>query len=258
MNEIRRPQPDDPAALERVAVFARDQLTQAINELLARFIDAKPRTQSWNAGASVSRKRFDFQYKRFCNIAEALMQWHSNDLFLARDGSPRPLPRVGKLSLTSLARNVAHSAAEQKILVSDLVACALAEQEAGTYVPTQRSAVLGKANALSLAYAAITVTRLLRTISHNVMTGSPPLYERQVSEITISAADLPVYLRFVEQQAQYLVDSVDDWLARRRVAGTARKRGIRVGLGAFAWAEFAASSSAKRRPRARPGTHSPR
>jgi hypothetical protein len=250
MNPISRRQANERVALERVALFARTQLIQAIDEMLANFIGPEALNKARDSNAARSSKRFDSEHKRFCNIAEALRLWHSNDDFLTTDGSPRPLPRTGRLSLATLTRLIVGSAAKSKDLVTDLLQFGLVEELDGVYHPARRSAVLGKANALNLAYATITATRLLKTISHNVTTGSPPLYERQVSEVTIRTVDLPMYLRFIDQQAQYLIDSADDWLSRRRVAPVTRGDGIKVGIGAFAWADFSSNPASKRLPRA--------
>jgi hypothetical protein len=252
MNAISRQHIDKRAALERVALFARDQLIHAVNDLLANFVGAETIKCAREGNAALTREGFDSAYKRFRDIAEALMQWHSNDDFVSADGLPRPMPMVGKRSLTALAQLVAFSSERSKALVSDLLEFGLVEEANGLFRPSRRSAVLGKANVLNLAYATITATRLLRTISHNVSSSLPPLFERQVSEVMIAAADLPLYLRFVEQQSQYLIDSVDDWLSRRRVASATRRNGIKVGIGAFAWADQAARPDTKsRRPKRR-------
>lgn len=248
MNPISRGRTDERAVLERLALFARNQLTQAIDELLTNFVGAEVLTKARGSKSSLSRERFDSEHRRFCNIAEALMHWHSNDGFLAEDGSPRPLPKTGKRSLTTLARHVVRSAGKSKDLLSDLLEFGLVKEVGGLYHPARRAAVLGRANALNLAYATITVARLLRTMSHNISSGTPALYERQVSEVTIRAADLPLYLRFIEQQAQYLIDSADDWLSRRRVADATRRDGIQVGIGAFAWADLSSVSETELRP----------
>jgi hypothetical protein len=247
MSAIDCRQIDERASLERIALFAREQLIHAINDLLVNFIGAAALKQAVEREAPPTREGFESANRRFRDVAEALMLWHSDDDYVSADGLPRPMPTAGKRSLTTLAKRVVDSTEGSRALVSDLLEFGLVEEIHGLFRPPRRSAVLGKANVLNLAYATITATRLLRTISHNVSSGSPPLYERQVSEVTISATDLPLYLRFVEQQAQYLIDSVDDWLLRRRVSGATRRDKIKVGIGAFAWADLAAKPASKAR-----------
>lgn len=258
MNRTSRRQPDEHAALERLAVSARRQLIQAVDGFLRSFVGAKLLPANMSAAEAVSQKQFNAENQRFCDVAEALMLWHSSDAFLGQNGSPAPLSISGKRSLHELAQQIVASPAKAKRLVSDLVQFGLVDESEGMYLPARRSAVVGKANALNLAYGTITATRLLRTISHNVTKGSPKLYERQVSEVTIRTEDLPMYLRFIEEQAQYLIDSADDWLSRRRVGKNARSAGIKVGMGAFAWADLPSSRAAKPRSRATRGSRSPK
>ena len=249
MNAISRQQTDERAALKRIALYARSQLINAVDELLANFIGDATLRHTRGSYLPLPRERFDTAHRRFQEIAEVLMQWYSNDEFLTSDGSPRPLPKAGKRSLTDLIKRVVGSTAESKSVLSDLLGFGLVEEVDGLYRPPRRTAILGKANVLNLTYATVTAIRLLRTISHNVASGSPPLFERQVTDVTISTADLPLFLRFVEQQAQYLIDSVDDWLSGRRVKSPMQKDGIKVGIGAFAWADLPAKNARRARPK---------
>lgn len=254
MNRTSRRQLDDQVSLERLAVSARRQLIQAVNSFLRSFVDAKTLAATMGSDEASSRRKFDSENQRFCDVANALTLWHSSDAFLAVNGSPAPLPMSGKRSLHSLAKEVASSPANARRLVSDLVQFGLLDKSDDMYRPARRSAIVGKANALNLAYATITATRLLRTISHNLTVGSPRLYERQVSEVTIRAEDLPMYLRFIEEQAQYLIDSADDWLSRRRVGKSTRSGRVKVGMGAFAWADLPPSRASKPGTQAKRGT----
>lgn len=226
-------------ALDRVAKFSRSQLIGAIDEMLGHFNQPRARGPRSRGSGEAERIALALEHQRLCSIAELLMEWHSNDAYLTPDGSPRPLPASGKRSLITLARRVTDSPARARQLASDLLAFDLVHRGDKLYLPAQRSAVLGKANPLNLAYATIAVTRLLQTISHNVANRFPRLYERQVSDATIAVKDLPIFLRFVEQQAQYAIDSTDDWLARRKFQKKSAKGSVRVGFGAFAWADLA-------------------
>jgi hypothetical protein len=256
MKRNSRRRTDEHAPIDRIAAISRAQLQQAVDRLIVSFVGADILSRTKSAERTTSRAELASELRRFHNLADALMQWHSNDAFLGVDGLPRPLPWSGKSSLTSLARKIVQEGPKARMLVADLLEHQLVEESAGLYRPTNRSAVLGKANVLNLAYATLAATRLLNTISHNVTTGSPRFYERQVSDVTIRIADLPVFLRFVEQQAQYLIDSVDDWLSRRRISRTTRKDGITVGIGAFAWADAPAAMTTRARSRTSRGTRS--
>ena len=71
--------------------------------------------------------------------------------------------------------------------------------------------------------------------NHNFSGATPIRYERQVSEVRIKRADLPLFLRFAEEQGQYLIDAVDDWLERRAAPNDGNNDYISVGLGAYSW-----------------------
>lgn len=232
--------------MARIARLAQAELTRAVAELVESFVGGTTAADKKRANRRSPLKTFDVQRQRLCFVAEALTHWHANDAYLCNDGMPRPLPRAGKLSLTTLARHIVRSTSKARSLVDDLFEFGLVEEAPGGYLPARRSAVLGKASVLNLAYATTTASRLLRTISHNISNDPPRLFERQVSDVTIREADLPVYLRFVEEQAQYLIDSADDWLSRRRIDHASPDAGVKVGLGAFAWAEFSPRMAPKR------------
>ena len=252
MSQNRRRKTDHRIGIDSVAEFARAQLIRAIDELLTAFVGPSQRRKSRVVRRrSTSRVRFESEHQRFRDIAELLTLWHSRDEYLATDGSPRPLPMLGKPSLSSLAELIAATPQRAQQLALDLVKFGFADGSRGLYTPARRSAVLGSPSALNLAYATVAATRLLRTIAHNVTSAPPALYERQLSDVTIRREDLPVFLRFVEGQAQYLVDSIDDWLARRGVSGRAAENGIAVGVGAFAWTAPDTKSGAKGRQRSK-------
>jgi hypothetical protein len=246
MNRISRRKHDKREPMERIASIARSQLIKAVDELIESFAGVEALGRARRSKTNSTDEGLEVELRRFQNLAEVLTQWHWNDAYLTSDGSPRPLPQDGMLSLMALARQVAETTPAAQALVSDLLELGFVEESAGGYRPAQRSAVLGKANGLNLAHAAVAATRLLRTIRHNVTGRSPRLYERQVSDVTIRAADLPIYLRFVEEQAQYLIDSADDWLARRQIGRAIKGDRIKVGIGAFVWADPAPGKSASR------------
>jgi hypothetical protein len=107
----------------------------------------------------------------------------------------------------------------------------------GFHKPAIRSAVINGPSALILAHATAAILRLVGTVAHNITGEHPSRFERHVDEVRIRTSDLPIFLRFVEDQGQYFIDSVDDWLSRRAIKGRRKKDEITVGIGAFAWAD---------------------
>lgn len=222
--------------LDQLALSARDQLNRAVDTLLEKFVNS--RLLGNRSGLEKSaRTDLSLSYDRLRDVADALTKWHSDSAFLTSEGLARPLQRSGKTSLHTLVKHIAPTRTGAKTLMSDLIQLGFVRKTGNRYLPSRRSAVIGQPNALILAHATSAVLRFLNTVSHNVSRGSPPRYERQVSDARICAADVPMFLRFVEQQGQYLIDSVDDWLSTRKAQGPPRNGDRTVGIGTFAWVE---------------------
>jgi hypothetical protein len=171
-------------------------------------------------------------YSRISNVAEALMLWHTNRDFVTSAGEPKRLPISGRCSLTSLSSRVTGRTNEAKLLVRDLADLASPGKKGSHYIPSRRSAIQTSSSGANLAYGTLAICRLIETITSNLSGRSPPLFERQVSNIRIHPNDVPMFLRFVQEQGQYLIDSIDDWLLRR---SSSERDAISVGIGAFAW-----------------------
>jgi len=227
---------NDSARMDLTAL-ARTHLIGAVDTLLKTFAEGTAPKSSFGRPGSPEQADLRSTYLRLRNVAEALMLWHSSNDFVNDDGMPKTLSRTGPKSLWTLALRVARKRRAAMKLLSDLIELELVESRPGGLVPSKRSAVIGTSNALALAYATIAVSRMTGTMAYNFSGGSPPRYERQVSDVSIRATDLPVFLRFVEQQGQYLIDAVDDWLAKREFHGSRGKRSVSVGIGAFAWVD---------------------
>jgi Family of unknown function (DUF6502) len=225
-------------AKDNLVELSRDNLKAAIDRLFLSFIDPKSVETSDKLPIRKKLEALEHsEYVRMKNIANALFYWHSKSEFLDSTGNPRALAEKGKHSLTSLSKLVSTSAKESRTVLNDLVTFGVVKCDGGTFLPTNRSAVLGIPNPLTLSYSALAISRLINTITHNLSGAPLPRYERQVSEVRIRAEDTPVFLRFIEQQAQYLIDSVDDWLEHRSVQKNPRETDMHVGLSAFAWVD---------------------
>jgi hypothetical protein len=247
---------DDPT-IGQFARLARSHLTGSLDRLLIGFTDES------RVGARGTRTRNADEndllrlYYRLRSAAEALAIWHSSDDFLGPDGAPKPLSRSGPRSLTSLARRVDQRSRTVNQIVTDLERMQLVEKVSSGYIPARRSAVVELPNSVSLAYATKSISRLIDTLTHNYSRPAMPRFERQVAEVSVREVDLPLFLRFVEQQGQYLIDAVDDWLSKRRVASSPRGRSVSVGMGAFAWVDKTQRGSGAR-PTGELGAAAPR
>jgi len=227
---------DTADVMENFARLARAHLIASLDQLLVEFADdasASPDTRRRPNQLDVELVR---TYERLKRASQALTIWHSHDDFLGPDGTPKALPMAGRVSLRSLAQRVTGRNGDVNSLTSDLESLGLIQKRTGGYIPARRSAVVAHRDRVSLAYATNAIARLISTIAHNYSRPAMPRFERQVADAQIPLGDLPPFLRFVEQQGQYLIDAVDDWLHTRQVKSGTRGDCVSVGIGAFAWA----------------------
>ncbi len=234
--------PNRRLALKPIARAARNDVLKAFDSLLEKFIGSDVLRDVILEADPTDPVDLHRSYLRLRDAAAALNQWHTNGAYLTKDGCPRLLRREGKVSLTSLALSVCPNSPAAKQLVGDMIEFGFVSKSGAHFTPEMRSAVVGQPTPLILAHATAAIIRLIGTVTHNVSGGVPARYERHVADVRIRATDLPVFLRFVEQQGQYLIDSVDDWLAKRELEGAPREREVTVGIGAFAWVDPAKAS----------------
>jgi len=233
MREVRRITSSERKILNKISRAARSHLRHQVDSLLENFSDNRAERKA--SDKSVDPSGIQDQYQKIGDIAAALTVWHTDPQFLTDLGTPKRLHKTGPLSLSTLARKIMPGPKESASLMRDLLDMGVIEEHDGLFLPAQRSAVLGRANAVTLAYAVGAVDKLIGTISHNIASADQRRYERQVADVRISAADLPMFLRFAEQQGQYLIDAVDDWLSKRQNNGKKSKTDVTVGLGAYCW-----------------------
>jgi|GEM_PF-1101565 hypothetical protein len=215
---------------------AREQLVQAVESLIDTFKPVKKQVHTKNK-KSVDEAAMARDYRRLCDAAATLHRWHSDSKYLTSTGATKKLPRVGNISLENLTYETLGNKERANQAAMDLIEFCMVTESSGQYTPANRSAVIKNNSPLILAHATSAVSRLIKTVTHNVSGKRPSRYERQLAEVEISTQELPQFLRFVEQQGEYFIDAIDDWLAARESNKAPVKKAVRVGVGAFAWAE---------------------
>lgn len=228
-----------PKALTRLSNYARSYVEDTLDDLYTDFREYTPGASYRHAARMNSAELQELLsvYRRLRSMGEALFIWHTSGDFADSDGRPRSLPRTGRLSLTSLAMRVAKSRAKAAAIVGDLVDLNILREGKSTFLPGQRSAILGTDNAVASAYSAVIISRLIRTLQHNFARSRPARFERSVTEVNILESDLPSFHAFARQQGEYFIDAVDDWLAQRARKNPRSSKTVAVGVGAFSWVE---------------------
>lgn len=238
MKSRSKRRPKKGQRIDPIALAAREQISRAVDDLLEKFIGTRAVKEVQRSSLQVPPTWLETDYQRLRATAQALMRWHSDENYLTSDGNPKPLRRTGLTSLLSLTRAVTSRPRQATRLCADLIELGFVARDGVHFVPSKRSAVLGEPSAMILAHATAAIIHLVGTVAHNIGGGVPPRYERHVADVRIRSADLPIFLRFVEEQGQYLIDSVDDWLSKRELTGPAREKEVAVGIGTFAWADL--------------------
>jgi hypothetical protein len=223
----------------QLSSHARSYVQDSLDDLFAVFTQCRP-AEGPRGGARIDSdelRELLGVYSRLHKMADALFIWHTSADFADKEGRPKNLPRGGRVSLTSLAMRVTRSRRDASRIVSDLIDMSILLEDETTFSPRQRSAVLRTDNAVASAYAAVTLSRLIRTMRHNFAEAGPPRFERSLSDVNIPESDLPLFYAFVREQGEYFIDAVDDWLAQRPGSRPRHIKTVSVGVGAFSWVE---------------------
>ncbi len=228
---------------------ARDHLLAEIDHLITQLTGVGEKVKK--TGRPLLNRELSASYTRIMRASLALKQWHENENFVGKDGSPR---RLTQNELEKLAYLVSSSDPEIGLLIEDLMMSGLVSETKGTYRPDGRSAMVELESELALAYATVAISRLIETIAKNLDGTSEKQFERQVSEVRIRAKDFPIFLNFVKNQGEAFIDTIDDWLSKREVS-TPLHGDIKVGAAAFAFStppEEKMASFKKEKPSSQP------
>jgi hypothetical protein len=217
--------------LKPAMALARDHLISEIDDLIYLCCGVSRKTEL-SSKAGLADNLAD-SYSQVKKTALALQHWHENQKFVDKEGAPRNLSRT---ELTELANLVSGNDAERTAITANLMHSRIVSEQQSTYRPLGRSVLIDLENEYALAYATFAISRLVTTIKENMEGGTARKFERQVSEVQIRAKEFPMFLNFVRNQGEAFIDSVDDWLAERKVSED-QPDSIKVGVGAFAFSE---------------------
>lgn len=159
--------------------------------------------------------------------AELLRIWHRNSRFIDEDAKPRPLSLVaGKMSLRSIIREI-DTTIDANDLIRKLRSARLIRQTSGgKYLPTSEIAVVDRLSSLTIDHIAKLVIRLIATVSRNVNPSkdSLRLIERHAFAPNLLWSERSAFANFANQQGMACLESVDNWLQRRRSSPAERRR----------------------------------
>lgn len=169
---------------------------------------------------------------------EIICAWRRNKAYLDADAEPVALQFEGcPPSFRALCSDVgATSSAEQlrDLLIGFNAVCV---DSNGRLRPVTPTFVVSETGGGNRAVAVDTALRQLigfaSTVACNVATTSPKRFERACT-VTVAEELVPIFERLVKDRGQLLVDSLDEWLERRRNDVSPSNRYLEVGVGVYA------------------------
>lgn len=169
------------------------------------------------------------------DLPHVIAHWHADPQYLDSEGSPLALPlRARGPSLIALISRVLPSSAPSDVFES-LLALRAIRRRGTRYLPTDRYLAFNQQRASALAHGLTTLLGMLRTVEHNVSSGSRrTVLERAAINPRFPVSALPAFHNRLKRLAGEFLWNLDGDM-RRREAGTRSKLTTRLGVGVFAF-----------------------
>lgn len=193
-------------------------------------------------------------------LPHIIAHWYSDPGFRGADGQPLRIPLRGRgPTLANLIRRLFPHQDVNRVTHSLLRANAI-QRRGRLYLPTNRFVVLTKDLATVHVHGLMSVAGMLRTVRHNIASGSPEqtLLERSTQNPHIPVRALPEIHRRIKREVTALLWKLDGYLRSWEVEPGAEPT-AHVGVGAYAYEDpnvtglGAAAPGTKGRPRPRRG-----
>ena len=174
---------------------------------------------------------------RYNRAARVLTGWARDADFLDADRQPRLLDADGEHGFAELVKRHSGDMPARAVLDELVRVGAVRRHDDGRLELVTRAYVPQNSPVDKLGILGSDVAALIETIDHNLQHGADdPRFQRKVMYDAIPLTDLPAFRKLSAQQAQALLEKLDQWLAAHDVeespasAGTPRAR---VGLGIY-------------------------
>lgn len=169
------------------------------------------------------------------DLPHVIAHWHADPQYLDSHGSPLALPvRARGPSLTALISRVLPSSTPSEVIES-LLALGAVRRQGARYVPTDRYLAFNQQRASALAHGLTTLLGMLRTVEHNVSSGSGRrVLERASINPQFPVSALPRFHSRLKRLAAEFLWNIDGDM-RRREERTRSNRTTRLGVGVFAF-----------------------
>lgn len=184
-----------------------------------------------------TRPAADDDAQQYNRAARVLTAWVREPRYHDDSGQPRPLPTEGDFSFAALVKAHSGDMPVRAVLDELLRVGAVRRTEDGHIELRQRAYVPQQDTLQKLAILGVDVAGLIDTIDHNVERGArDPRFQRKVMYHRVPAAVAEEFRRRSAEQAQQLLERLDNWLAEQPAADPdlhGDDRPASVGLGIY-------------------------
>lgn len=257
-------------------MHVRIKLVDAVLEFMARCgSTAAEIKESFDASLAAYRRRQmgitarsdDTLCIRKQNVpAQLLRIWYRDSRYIDQEATPRPLPLTrGPGSLRAIIKRIDSSADASSILRGMKKVGQIRRTSDGRYLPTSESAIVDQLHPLMGEHVTKLINRLVCTVNRNTDPSgqSLSLIDRHAYTSDMNPKEREAFAEFSRAQGMACLQSIDDWLERRRVSRTAasiprgvREAGVAAGVYLFAYLgddEAEKMFSANRRSKSKAG-----
>jgi hypothetical protein len=180
--------------------------------------------------------------ERHNRAARVIAAWRREPDFLDAKGKPAVLPLEGRgASFSELVKRFSGNVPPRAILDELIYVGAVEQREDGKISLLTRVYIPRNIDAHKLNILGTDVQYLIATIDHNLKPeNTEPLFQRKVSYDNLPDEALPKFRKLFTKRAQSLLESADQWLARRDRDVTPSVKGTgsnRAGFGIFFFEE---------------------
>jgi len=215
----------DLAKVLCLADFEPEVLTKMFNEQLKLAAESKIGT---------SRAEVLGFAQRDC--MELLCAWRRKEAYLDRDAEPIPLDFEGDApSFRALCKEVGTKSSAEELRTRLIEFNAVFVGPGGKMrprIPTFLASDIGAGRPVAVDTAIRQLIGFINTVQCNVATSNPRRFERSCT-VQVPEEMAPIFERMVQERGQLLVDSLDEWLERRRNESSQTGRYIELGVGVY-------------------------
>ncbi|MGA1769865.1 MAG: DUF6502 family protein [Steroidobacteraceae bacterium] len=216
---------EDLAKILILAPVDEDVICKAFETRLRKAAEKRPSATTVEVLGSAQR-----------DCMEIMCAWRRLEGYLDKDAEPIALQfDGGSPSFEALCKEVGAKAPAEQLRDLLISFKAVGLDEGGTLralTPTFLASEKGSHSFVAVDTAVRQLIGFTNTVACNVATDSPKRFERSCT-VTVPEELAPIFERLVKERGQVLIDSLDEWLERRRNESSECGRYVQLGVGVY-------------------------